>query len=445
VSNPHLTVNALSSPEPARPEIPQFDSPSRIAAIDGLRGLAVVLVMAYHFDLGLPGGFIGVDLFFSISGFVVVRRLLYQFEASTESTKALLKGFFIGRFWRLFPALAVMVVVVVGLSQFMNPVLGRPGRNVVHGFAAFAGLANWFRLLHPDQLSEVARPLLHTWSLSIEEQFYVCIPLALAAFRRNARTAAYAMGGLCVAVSVLPLPSSDPTERYFFTLARLAPLGFGVLLAAFLHRPFSKDLQAPEDHSLNNRSENSSTLTLAPETGTFNSQRRVRVTDAVVVVLGLLLLPTLRWSTWNASWLFPLGLALLGLFSAGLIGLLTLDRYGAVSAVLESKPAQYLGSRSYSLYLWHFPVAHLFMSQPRSLRTLAWVTLSFLLAELSYRVIERPLRKFGASYAARNPQSSTFSGTNSMSPVTFGRIVQRIPLLSTSCFFLIGLFALFKK
>jgi peptidoglycan/LPS O-acetylase OafA/YrhL len=361
--------------------------PARIPAIDGLRGVAVLLVMAYHFDIGLPGGFLGVDVFFAISGFVVTRRLLHEFTESETTPKPAwghLKRFYVGRFWRLFPALVTMIVVVVGASALMDPVLGTPRRNLGHGFSALVGLSNWFRLLNPDQAGEIARPLLHTWSLSIEEQFYVCLPLLLTVFRRKIRTAAYAIGGLCVLASTVPLPSTDPTERYFFTLARLAPLGFGVLLAAFFFQPTS-DVAAvvpPPRHR-------------SVRIGTFRS------VDAVFALLAVLLLPTLRWSTWSDRSLFPVGLALIGLVAAGVVGLLTIgssdpERHGVVAAVLESRLGQYLGSRSYSLYLWHFPIAHLFMSQSRPIRTLAWLVLSLVAAEISYRFVESPFRRRGA-------------------------------------------------
>lgn len=407
----------------------------RIAAIDGLRGVAVILVMIYHFDLGFPAGSIGVDVFFTISGFVIVRRLLHQFATSTSGTKDLMKGFYVGRFWRLFPALAVMIIAVIGLSQLLNPVLGRPDRNVANGFTALAGLANWFTLLHPDE-SGIARPLLHTWSLSIEEQFYVCIPLLLAAFRRHAQTAAYVLGGLCIAVSALPLPNSEPNEQYFFTLARLAPLGFGVLLAAFLH-PLGDSASYPD--SLGSLD--------SPSTSSFR-KLQIKATDIVFLAAGLLLLPTLRWSSWNARSMFPVGLALLGLVTAGLLGLLTLDRTGVVSAVLKSRPAQYVGSRSYSLYLWHFPLAHLFMSQPRPVRTLAWIVLSFLAAELSYQLVEKPFRSHGnplrsEGRGATSDGSATSKATSKAVSIP-GGLVRRIPLVSTSCFFLIGLFSLLK-
>ncbi len=371
--------------------------PVRIPAIDGLRGVAVVLVLAYHFDVGLPGGFLGVDVFFAISGFVVTRRLLHQFAlddpsnpsntpgaagGSNESSWDLVKGFYVARFWRLFPALVVMIAVVAGASALMNPVLGTPRRTLANGFAALIGLSNWFRLLHPDEAGEIARPLLHTWSLSIEEQFYVCLPFLLAFFRRKILAATYAIGGLCVLVSALPLPSSDPNERYFFTLARLAPLGFGVLLAAFF-RQSGADLQ-PVDHSRVDRSV---------------GLRNANITDAVFLVLTILLIPTLRRSSWNDRSLFPIGLVLIGLVSAGILGLLTVNRSalrrpGLTATALESRAAQFLGSRSYSLYLWHFPIAHLFMSQPRLVRTFGWVALSFATAEVSYRFIETPVRRW---------------------------------------------------
>jgi peptidoglycan/LPS O-acetylase OafA/YrhL len=414
-AQPHIPA---PTPDPVADEAERYRFPLRIAAIDGLRGVAVVLVMVYHFDLGLPGGFIGVDLFFTISGFVVTRRLLHQFGISTNRTKVLLQSFYVGRFWRLFPALAAVIVFVVGLSQIMDPVLGTPKRNLAHGLAAFAGLANWYRLLNPDLPGEVARPLLHTWSLSIEEQFYVCLPLLLAVFRRRARTAAYALGVFCVAASALPLPSNDPTERYFFTMARLAPIGFGVLLAAFLDGHSAKPNLA-------------------------GLRRGFRSTDGVFAAIALLLLPTLRWSTWNSRSLFPVGLGLLGLLSAGLLGLLTLDRSGLASAALESRPAQYLGSRSYSLYLWHFPLAHLFMSEPKSVRSLAWVALSFLAAEISYQTIERPLRRIGSNSSGQDQRVAKHT-RYAISGLISQRFARRFPLVSTSCFFLIGIFLLLK-
>jgi peptidoglycan/LPS O-acetylase OafA/YrhL len=405
--------------------------PARIPAIDGLRGVAVLLVMAYHFDVGLPGGFLGVDVFFAISGFVVTRRLLHEFtepqvtaaaaielgslrkeEAGAYQTDAprllqspwaRLKRFYVGRFWRLFPALGAMVIVVVGASALMDPVLGTPRRNLAHGFSAFVGLSNWFRLLNPDQASEIARPLLHTWSLSIEEQFYACLPLLLTLFRRKIRTAAYAIGGLCVLASMAPLPSTDPMERYFFTLARLAPLGFGVLLAAFFFERTGDTGDAVQP--------------FRQRSARIGNFRRV---DIVFVLLAILLLPTLRWSSWNDRSLFPLGLTLIGLVSAGVVGLLTVGssdarQHGIVAAALESRLGQYLGSRSYSLYLWHFPIAHLFMSQSRPIRTVAWLVLSLVAAEISYRFIESPFRRRHAGHRSVSVQSPGSQSADSQS------------------------------
>ena len=169
------------------------------------------------------------------------------------------------------------------------------------------------------------------------------------------------------------IPSRDPGELYFSTPARLAPLGIGVMTAALVARP-GRSLARP---------------TFARR----RSGRSLATADIVIVAACLFASPLLVAGTWNSPWLFPGGLALFGLFASCLIALVAMQTTGLVAAVLRHRAMGYLGSRSYSLYLWHFPIAHLFASQSRPIRTALWVALSFGAAEVSYRWIEAPLRQ----------------------------------------------------
>ncbi len=347
---------------------------ARIPALDGIRGVAIALVMAYHFAL-VPGGFVGVDLFFAMSGFVIVRKLLHDVPQAPTRVAAFSR-FWIARCWRLLPALMAMLTVVLVVAPFMGERFGDDRRTAAHAVTALGGTANWFRLAAPDAVLGEARPLLHTWSLSVEEQCYLVLGIALALGRRRARTVAatLAVAGVLagiVASLVWPGGPGAPTP-YFSTLSRLPPLALGVGLAAWWHgRPRGRAGVGP--------------------LGIPN--------DLLTVALLAALIPVVLAGHWDAPLMFPLGIVVIGVVSAGIVAATANLPPGIVSRALCGRVMQYLGTRSYSLYLWHFPVAHLFLGQPAPVRLVLWTATSLAVSELSYRLVERPMRADGPARA----------------------------------------------
>lgn len=351
----------------------------RLPELDGLRGVAIGLVMAYHFAL-VPGGFIGVDLFFAISGFVITRKLLDDVRRA-PSARAAFSRFWLGRCWRLLPALMAMLAGVVVASLVMGERFGRDDRTFAHALAAIGGFSNWFRIAVPDLPGE-ARPLLHTWSLSVEEQSYLALGLLLAVFRHRARLAAALIAVVALVLGVLvPLLSLRATGAampYFSTFARLPPVAFGVGLAAWWNGA-------------------------APGGSTSGGSGRAREAwrrllppnDLAVAALLVALVPMVVTGHWDAPWMFPVGTVLLGLVSIGIVAAAVDLPDGLVRSVLRGRVMQYVGSRSYSLYLWHFPIAHLFLDLPVPVRLVLWTVTSFAVAEASYRLVEQPLRSAG--------------------------------------------------
>jgi peptidoglycan/LPS O-acetylase OafA/YrhL len=327
----------------------------RLIEVDGLRAVAVCAVMAFHFDLPLPGGFLGVDLFLAISGFVIARGLLRSAESSVP-TSVVLKRFVTRRASRLLPAAIVAVCCSLVLVFLGQPSFGNARRTVAHAFAAFGGVANWFVVAFPDEPGESARVLLHTWSLGLEEQCYLVLPLLLLAQRSRARIVALVVGAFCVAIALAACrlwPSPDVS--FFSTLSRLAPIGTGVGLAALLHG------------------------------GSLSARRS---TTPMFVVLALCLLPALLRVHWRDPMLYSGGFVLVSFVCAGLVGCAAFGGSGIVHRVLRSAPLQLVGARSYALYLVHFPVAFLFSSFGFAPRTVLRIVVSVLLAEVLHRVVE---------------------------------------------------------
>jgi peptidoglycan/LPS O-acetylase OafA/YrhL len=349
----------------------------RIKELDGLRAIAVALVIMFHFDLPVPGGFFGVDLFFALSGFVIARQLLHTSQDDGVSANARLLSFYRRRALRLLPnALALCVAVVVGSLVFPGQ-LGDPGRNLRHAIAGIAGLGNWFPLRFPDTWAGETRPLLHLWSLSIEEQFYLVLAPVLLLCRRRSRDAATLFGVATVTISIgSAMVGQSPLTAYFSTWPRLAPIGFGVLVAvAFTDRSRVARLE--------------------------RLPGKASMLAALFAALGVLCLGT----KWDAEWLRRGGFVVTGLGFAAIVALCAVEnnsRSGrAVSQLLCTRLFQGIGHRSYALYLWHFPLALVFNDIAPAPRFLLRVALTLALSEASLLLIEKPLRNTHRFSAAR--------------------------------------------
>ncbi|MTV24590.1 acyltransferase [Nitriliruptoraceae bacterium ZYF776] len=335
-----------------------------VPGLDGLRGLAVLAVLVYHQGTGWArGGFLGVSLFFTLSGFLITTLVVREHAATGRLD---LRRFWSRRVRRLAPAALlgiglalVALVVAVPRAQW--------GAGVADVRAALVQLANW-RFVLADapyvDASTVPSPVLHYWSLAIEEQFYLVLPVvALVALRRGRRTLAAVLGAVTVAsfAAQVALPASD--RVYFGTDTRAAELAIGGLLA--LAWPWLRDR--------------------------VRSARTFDVVGvaALAVTLGL-------WATvaQSSRWLLDGGLTLVALLSVGvLVGVLG---GSAVPAALSWRPLRALGMVSYGLYVVHFPVFLLLTPARVGLDGAALfavrVAVSLAIAVPSLLLVERPLR-----------------------------------------------------
>ncbi|WP_247278802.1 MULTISPECIES: acyltransferase family protein [unclassified Bradyrhizobium] len=326
------------------------------ADIDGLRAIAVLSVLAFHYNAALPGGFTGVDVFFVISGFLITQQLSAEISNGTFS----ILNFYDRRIRRIVPALAVVLALSLWIGKFLLLPGDYKSMAASAAYAAF-GASNFFFLSNTgyfDQTSDLM-PLLHTWSLGVEEQFYLAWPLLLAliATGRKRIDLAAAMGAAVVigfGASLFWL-DTDPKGAFYLVLPRAWELALGALLV-FL-RPLPQRLGAAAIAS-----------------------------GLALIAAGFVLV--------HAS-AFPGAAALYPCVGAALV---------IWPRVAESNLGYWLGKLrpigliSYSLYLWHWPVWVLFRhyinnAEPSPLETIALAATSIVLAFLSFRFVEKPFRK----------------------------------------------------
>ena len=342
--------------------------------IQGLRALAVIFVIAFHAGLPVPGGFVGVDVFFVISGFVITALLHREWLAKGRIS---LGSFYKRRFLRLTPALAVLVLVTMVVSMFLLSPFGtqqsaaQTGTGAMLLFANFAIVFNSGGYFSP---SAEQNPLLNTWSLSVEEQFYLVFPVVL--------LLAWWVGAKLkktISVSFLIVLLGACVS---FGLAVLASSGWSPQVGAALISFYSPVTRAWEFAA-------GALLFLL----TRGISRSRPASAAVIGILGLLLLLLSVFVITEATpfpgvWtLLPVSAALL-LLLAGELG------SNVISRVLASKPLAYIGDRSYSLYLWHWPfiVFALILWPHNQLAVLLAVLASIPISLASFAFVEQPLR-----------------------------------------------------
>jgi peptidoglycan/LPS O-acetylase OafA/YrhL len=330
--------------------------------IDGMRALAVVAVVGYHAAPGIiRGGYIGVDVFFVISGFLISTIILTERDAGTFS----IGGFYVRRIRRLFPALAVVLGAtwLLGWFYLLPHEFRALGKHMAAGAAYFVN----FTLMHESGYFDSAageKPLLHLWSLAVEEQFYIFWPLLLVAVRAR-RTLIVVIGVLVLASfvgSVMELSKNHQTAAFYLPYYRVWELGAGSLLAA-----------AAMNEGIV-RVRNSPLADLGSAVG-----------FALVLGPAVFLAQVLKYPGYFA--LLPTVGALL-LIAAGPRALIN-------RAVLSHPVMVAVGLVSYSLYLWHWPLlsfAHILGHGEDVTVTLLCVAAAALLAGVTYLYVERPLR-----------------------------------------------------
>ncbi|HEX6666490.1 MAG TPA: acyltransferase family protein [Solirubrobacterales bacterium] len=346
-----------------------------LPGIDALRALAVLAVFLYHARVNwVPGGFLGVDLFFTISGYLITSLLLREFRRDGHIE--------LGRFWlrrarRLLPAVGVLVAVTMVLAAIFEP--DRIDALRGDAVASLAYFANWhFVFSDQSYFDQFQRPSLftHLWSLSVEEQFYLFWPLVFAAGMKLFGRTRLLLGVLAGALGSVALawllfdPGSDASRVYYGTDTHAVGLLAGVALALVwspieLRRHRSGALVGP-------------------------------ILDAVgVLALGYIVLAFLGVHDYDLS-LYHGGYLWLALACALLLATLA-HPAARLGALLGTPPALWLGLRSYSFYLWHWPVLALTrpgldVDLPRGLLIPLQLALVLALADLSYRYVELPFR-----------------------------------------------------
>lgn len=346
---------------------------AHIPALDGLRGVAVLGVLLFHADY-LTGGFLGVDLFFALSGFLITRLLVR--EADRTSTIDLV-GFWGRRFRRLLPAALVFLAVVMLWARWFGSA-DQWATTLNDGPWAQFYLANWNQILSDRSYwDSFADPPLfgHLWSLAIEEQFYVVWPLVAALVWRMTRRGhdvllAVCLGGAALSfVAMLALfDGGDPTRVYMGTDTRASSILIGAALGT---RP-------------------------AVRLATRAVEARPHIVDLVMVVA--LAAIAVMWFTIDGAsseMLFRGGLLAHSTLAAIVVAFAAV-RLGWVTWVLGTAPLQWLGRLSYSLYLWHWPIYAVVNSRSTGLDGLSLLAvrlaLSIAAAMASYHLVEVPLR-----------------------------------------------------
>jgi peptidoglycan/LPS O-acetylase OafA/YrhL len=341
---------------------------SRRLDIQGLRAVAVLAVVAFHAGLPVPGGFVGVDVFFVISGFVITSMLQREWEATGRIR---FRAFYIRRFKRLTPALALVVVSTAIVSALVLSPLGAQQTVAESGIGAMALVANWVIAGNTGGYFDApaaTNPLLHTWTLSVEEQFYLAFPAILALgwlltrkLRRRKHTASVIVGLVAAVSFCLALLGATGIEQswllgFYSPLTRAWEFAVGALLA------------------------------LSAARVTVESRK---VTLGLCLVGAGMLAASLSLTTGSSP--FP---SLLPVLAAALVILGGTHTSNVVTRALATRPMVTIGDWSYSVYLWHWPfiVFAVLLWPAAPYAGVIAAGLSFVPALGSYVFVERPIR-----------------------------------------------------
>ena len=355
-----------------------------LPSIDSLRALAVLAVIIYHVDVNyLPGGFLGVDLFFVLSGYLISSLIIKEYRKTGSLN---LYNFYIRRARRLLPAVYFMITVGLVVMVLFNEVLLR--KSHLDAIFGYIYSSNWWYIFHKLDYFDsfgAQSPFKHLWSLAIEEQFYMIFPLLFLLINRKKKSKdgtyklnknfLYVVLGLILVsliAHILLFDINNISRIYFGTDTRSFSLLIGVV-GAILY-PMEK-LHAK-----------------------VTPQQNIMYSVVSLVSIATLITVMIYTSEYN-TWLYRGGFLLVAIL--GLIVIISSGKqHTLMSRLLSFKPVVFIGKISYSLYLWHFPVLVLTtpvseIGNPNIIFVILRVILTFALATASYVFVETPIRKLG--------------------------------------------------
>ena len=373
--------------------------------LDGLRALSVLAVIAYHADLAwIPGGFLGVEVFFVVSGFLITTLML---EERAKTGTVGLRGFWLRRARRLLPALFVMLTALaVAVATFATLHAPDFRRDVL---PSLLYVSNWWQIyfVETPYFAPTDLPVLrHLWSLAVEEQWYLVWPLVFLAFRRlSARTSGIVLAVASVAVMIGTalawLPDSEQRTNFLYlsTPTRASGLLLGAALA-FVWRPWASGRQ----------------------TGRLRGVAADAFAVAAIAVIAIAMATThVDDRSLYIGWL-----AATTLSSVVIIAVIVRPRGSAVGRLLCTLPLAAIGRRSYGLYLWHWPIFVIADARDSVSRLAVALTVTVVVNELSYLLVETPARKgvIGTWWTGRQEWSTmrrigtTFAGLGMIAAIS---------------------------
>jgi peptidoglycan/LPS O-acetylase OafA/YrhL len=332
-----------------------------IAALDGLRGAAVCGVLAFHLG-DLQGGYLGVDLFFVLSGYLITSLMLGE---SAKKGRIDLGAFWARRARRLLPALFLVVgaVAVYAAGEPQGVALGALRGDAL---ATLGYIANWHSLWSDTsywELFSAPSLLAHTWSLAIEEQLYVLWPLVVVGVLRAGRrrlqplfvTTLVLAATSWIVMALVHVGGGDTARAYFGTDTRAGAVLIGAALATWI--AWRGPIRSSAVHAAG-------------------------IVGAVVLAVA--------WTTVEGTtgWLYEGGFALLGIAAIAVIASISEDD-GPLARALSLRPLRHLGTISYGIYLWHWPIFVVLDEQSDVVK----LAVTLVVSELSFRLVEWPIRR----------------------------------------------------
>jgi peptidoglycan/LPS O-acetylase OafA/YrhL len=342
---------------------------SYLPGLDGLRALSVIAVLIYHArPEWLPGGYLGVEVFFVISGFIITRALLSEWR---ESGRIRLGSFWQRRARRLLPAVGLLLAVVVAyVAAFKPDELTKLREDAL---SAILYVTNWHLILgNQSYFDSFQRPsmLKHLWSLAVEEQFYIVWPMLLAfglPILKQKGLAVLIIAGIAasaIAMALLYDPTGDSSRAYYGTDTRAAGLLVGALMAFIMAANQGRD---------------------------FGPWGRRGAALLGAILLGLLGYATF-WLSDSKAFLYQGGFLSVSVLSSVLI--LVATQRNLITDLLSLKPLRWVGIRSYGIYLWHWPIYMLVWPRESTLTEFALQVLATVtIAAASYSLLETPIRQ----------------------------------------------------